>query len=106
MAKGFKMDVVPAGADPTRYRPGIKKERARIEDARRAAWEALPEDEKQRRRDAWARELRENEQWRKDFDQFGPDKARELRQQREAKRREEAAAKDEEARLAVEGGAA
>lgn len=106
MAKGFKMDVVPAGADPTSYRPGIKKERANLEAARAAAWAALPEEEKQRRRDAWAREQRENEQWRKDFAEFGPDKARELRQQREAQYRAEVEAKDREARMAVEGDAA
>lgn len=101
--RGFTSKPLPAGADERTYRPGIKRERARLEAVRQSNFDALPEEEKQRRRDAWAAELKENEHWRSDFDEFGPAKALELKHQRQSQRRALEKLVDREARIAVEG---
>jgi hypothetical protein len=94
---------VPMGANPLTYRPGIKKERQARAVSAAAAWAALPAEEKARR----IRESQEYEedmrQWRLDFSQFGPDRAKELLGQRRAQRRALTKLVDREARIAVEG---
>lgn len=92
----------PIGADD-RWKPGDKKRRADQEAARTAAWNALPEEEKQRRRAEWAQHEADMLQWRKDVDEFGDDRARELFAERIAQRRAQEKIKDREARIAVEG---
>lgn len=81
----------PIGADD-RWKPGDKKRRARLEEDRRAAWEALPAEEKRRRRAEMEIAEADHIQWRKDFDEFGPDEARRRQEQRRADRAAQAAA--------------
>ncbi|WP_108397590.1 hypothetical protein [Devosia submarina] len=91
------------GANPLTYRPSIKTERASAIAARMAAWNRLSEEAKQERQREWREHEEDLAQWRKDFDKFGPAKAREMLEQRRDGRAALNRIKDMEARVAVEG---
>ncbi len=102
MAKGFRLDRVPAGADPATYRPGIKRERRTNAEIRSAMFNALSDDEKAQHRQKHAEHNADMAQWRKDFDEHGPARAGEMLIQRKAQRGTDKIA-NFYARVAVEG---
>lgn len=102
MAKGFRMDRIPAGADPGNYRPGIKRERMTNAAARQAAFDRMSPEQKAQRRQSLADDAADMAQWRKDFDEHGPARASAMLIQRKANRGGDKIA-DFYARTAVEG---
>lgn len=102
MAKGFRMDRAPAGADALNYRPGIKRERQTNAQARAAAYDALSPAEKAEQRQEFDQYEADMAQWKKDFAEHGPTEAGEMLIKRRAERGTDKIA-DFYARRMVEG---
>ncbi|WEK05732.1 MAG: hypothetical protein P0Y65_05615 [Candidatus Devosia phytovorans] len=103
MTRTAKLARVPVGADPQTYRPGIKKERMSYNEMLQARIDKLSPEEKERERQSRKAYESIAAQWQKDFDELGPVRAGELKQQRMDAMAVHPIVADFNARVAVEG---
>lgn len=100
-----KRPSTPLGAYAPNYQRGAKSERAQRQEAQAAAFNALPDEEKAKRFQAYRDYQEDMAVWRKEFDDpnIGPDEANKRLEHRRNQRRILEGFVDRDARVAVEG---